>query len=69
MGALYVITNYGLLGFLIFASASMGLAYYWNKARKHGLAEKYDDRLTNTRMEEARAWLVEDGLKTRADSD
>jgi len=69
MAGLYIISNYGLLGFVLFASASMGLAYYLNKARKHGLAEKYDDRLTNTRMEEARAWLVEDGLKTRAESD
>ncbi len=69
LGLLYVTTNWGGLGFVLFMTGSVGLAYYLNKARKHGLAEKYDDRLTNVRMDEAREWLVEDALQTRAESE
>jgi hypothetical protein len=69
IGILYVITVWGAVGFLAFTTVSMGLAYYLNKARKHGRAESYDDRLTSARMDEAREWLIADALNTLKESD
>ena len=52
-GILSISVLYGWAGFLLFCSANFALAYYLNQARKHELAEKYDDRLTTERMTEA----------------
>ena len=60
-GILSISVLYGLAGFLLFCSANLALAYYLNQARKHGLAETYDDRLTGERMEDAREWLIQKG--------
>ena len=60
-GILSISVLYGWIGFLLFCTVNLALAYYLNQARKHGLAEKYDDRLSGERMEEAREWLIQNG--------
>jgi hypothetical protein len=50
--------GYGYLGLLGFASVNVGLAVFWNKARKSARADSLEDRLSFERMDEARDWWV-----------
>ncbi len=50
--------GYGLLGVGIFVGANSALAIYWNKARKHGRGDAFDDRLSSQKMDEARNWWM-----------
>ncbi len=50
--------GYGYLGLGIFVGANCALGVYWNKARKHGRADAFDDRLSSVKMEEARSWWM-----------
>ena len=56
-GILVTISLYHFPGFLAFMVANVALAYWLNKARKHGRAEAFDDRLDDARMREARDFL------------
>lgn len=50
--------GYNVLGLVVFVGANVGVAIYWNKARKHHRMDAYDDRLSFERMEQARDWWV-----------
>jgi hypothetical protein len=50
--------GYSYLGFGIFVGANSVLAAYWNKARKHGRADAFDDRLSSQKMDDARNWWM-----------
>jgi hypothetical protein len=51
-----VYLGYSYLGFGVFVGANCALAAYLNKARKHGRADAFDDRLSSQKMDDARNW-------------
>jgi hypothetical protein len=57
--------GYGYLGMGIFVGANCALAVYWNKARKHGRADAFDDRLSSEKMDQARSWWMNMGQRER----
>jgi hypothetical protein len=57
--------GYGYLGIGIFVGANCALAAYWNKARKHGRADAFDDRLSSEKMDQARSWWMNRGQRVR----
>jgi len=48
----------GPLGLVVFVGANVGIAVFWNKARKRGRADAFDDRLSFEKMERAREWWI-----------
>ena len=50
--------GYNALGLMVFVGANIGIAIFWNKARKHHRGDAFDDRLSFERMDRARDWWV-----------
>ena len=58
MGTLLFLVLYHYPGFFAWVFLNVSLAVFLNQARKAQQSEKYDDRLSMERMEEARNWWV-----------
>ena len=50
--------GYAYLGLGLFVGANVAVAAFFNKARKHGRADAFDDRLSFEKMESARSWWM-----------
>jgi hypothetical protein len=61
--------GYSYLGMGIFVGANSAVAIYWNKARKHGRVDAFDDRLSSEKMDQARSWWMNKGQSEREEKD
>ncbi len=57
--------GYSYLGMGSFVTANVAIAVYLNKARKHGRADSFDDRLSSEKMDRARNWWMNRGQREK----